>query len=114
VVATAISINNDLIERGGYRDFRSSVLDKICVALAGPEAETMAFGDAEASGDMRQIERLCERYYISAAEVERLRPQVHELLIKHWRSIEAVAVALLRHGALSGADIDAIIPATLT
>jgi hypothetical protein len=48
VVATALDINNDVIERGEYRDFRSAVLDKICVALAGPMAEAMAFGGADA------------------------------------------------------------------
>jgi hypothetical protein len=64
VVATALDINNDLIERGEYRDLRSSVLDKICVCLAGPEAERIKFGDADASGDVRQIKQSCNRAII--------------------------------------------------
>ena len=40
---------------------------------------------------MRMIKELCERYHISATDVERLRPSVHALLTKHWRSVEAVA-----------------------
>jgi hypothetical protein len=107
VVATALAINNDLIKRGGYRDFRSSVLDKICVALAGPEAETMAFGDADASdGDQRMIEQLCARYYIIDGDVERLRPQVRTLLIRYWHLVERVAEALLRQRTLTAAEID--------
>jgi ATP-dependent Zn protease len=112
VVATALAINNDLIERGDYRDFRSAVLDKLMVCLAGPEAEAIAFGDADARGDVRQIERLCARYYISTADVERLRPQVHALLLRHWDKVEAVAAALLQKETLSALEIDAIIPAT--
>jgi ATP-dependent Zn protease len=56
VVAAALTINDDPIKRGEYRDFRSSVLDKICVCLAGPEAEIIAFGDeGDARGDQRMI-----------------------------------------------------------
>jgi hypothetical protein len=36
----------------------------------------MAFGDCDARGDMRMIERLCARYYISDLDVERLRPSL--------------------------------------
>jgi ATP-dependent Zn protease len=109
IVAAPLTINDDLIKRGEYRDFRSSVLDKICVCLAGPQAETIAFGDADASGDVRQIKQWQSRYYISDADVERLRPQVHALLTKHWHSVEAVAAALLDRGTLSGEDIAALI-----
>jgi hypothetical protein len=58
---------------------------------------------------MRMIKELCERYYISATDVERLRPSVHALLTKHWRSVEAVAAALLSAKTLSGAAIDALV-----
>jgi hypothetical protein len=85
VVATALDVNNDLIERGEYRDFRSSVFDKICVCLAGPEAEAIKFGDADARGDQRMIDDLQLRYFISDAEVGRLRPQVHALLLRSSR-----------------------------
>jgi ATP-dependent Zn protease len=112
VVTTALTINDDLIKRGGFRDFRSSVLDKICVCLAGPEAERIKFGDADASGDVRQIKQLQSRYYISDADVERLRPQVHALLTKHWHYVEAVAAALLERGTLSGEDIAGITSGT--
>jgi ATP-dependent Zn protease len=112
VVATALDINNDLIKRGEYRDFRSSVLDKICVCLAGPEAERVKFGDADASGDVRQIKQLQSRYYISDADVERVRPQVHALLLRHWDKVEAVATALLERGTLSGEDIAGITSGT--
>jgi ATP-dependent Zn protease len=113
VVATALTINNDLIERGDYRDFRSAVLDKLMVCLAGPEAETMAFGDeGDARGDVRQIQQLQSRYYISDVDVERLRPQVHALLLRHWDKVEAVATALLERGTLSGEDIAGITSGT--
>jgi hypothetical protein len=112
MVATALDINNDLVELGQYRDFRSAVLDKICVCLAGPEAETIAFGDADASGDVRQIEQLQSRYYISDGDVERLRPQVRALLLQHWDKVEAVATALLERGTLSGEDIAGITSGT--
>jgi ATP-dependent Zn protease len=59
---------------------------------------------------MIQIERLCARYYISDTEVERLRPQVRELLTKHWHLIEAVAAALLRQRTLTAVEIDRTIP----
>jgi ATP-dependent Zn protease len=112
VVATALDINDDLIRCGEYRDFRSSVLDKICVCLAGSEAERIKFGDADASGDVRQIKQLQSRYYISDAEVGRLLPQVHALLLRHWDKVEAVATALLERGTLSGEDIAGITSGT--
>jgi hypothetical protein len=112
VVASALAINDDLIKRGEYRDFRSSALDKICVCLAGGQAETIAFGDAEDSGDMRQIKQLQSRFYISDGDVERLRPQVRALLLRHWDKVEAVATALLERGSLSGADIAGITSGT--
>jgi|ERR1700687_716322 len=97
--------HQDLIRRGAHQDFRSSVLDKLMVCLAGPEAERVKFGDADARGDMRQIKRLQSRYSISDADVERLRPQVHALLLRHWDKVEVVATALLERGTLSGEAI---------
>jgi hypothetical protein len=111
-VAGVLTSHQDLIKRGEYQDFRSSVLDKLMVCLAGPEAERVKFGDADARGDMRQIERLCARYYVSTDEVERLRPQVHALLLRHWDKVEAVATALLERGTLSGEDIAGITSGT--
>jgi hypothetical protein len=58
IVAGYHTIHADLIARGEYQDFRSSVLLKIEVCLAGPEAEAIVFGDCDARGDMHIIEEL--------------------------------------------------------
>ena len=83
------------------------------MCLAGPEAERIALGDCDARGDMRMIKELCERYYISAADVERLQPSVHALLTKHWRSMEVVAEALMTRRTLAGSEIDALCAAAV-
>jgi len=108
-VAGHHTIHNDFIARGEYRDFLSSVFLKLQVCLAGPEAERIAFGDCDARGDMRMIKQLCERYSISDDDVERLRPQVHALLTKHWDAVERVAAALLDKKTLTGVEIDALV-----
>lgn len=107
-VAGHLSIHNDFIASGGYRDFLSSVFLKMQVCLAGPEAERIAFGDCDARGDMVQIRELCRRYNISMVDVvdRQLRPQVHGLLLQHWSTVEAVAAALFEKKTLSGAEID--------
>jgi len=79
------------------------------VCLAGPEAERIAFGDAGDAGDMHMIDELCRRYFITNADVERLRPRVHSLLIKHWDAVERVAAALLSRRTLTGAEIDKLV-----
>jgi hypothetical protein len=61
----------------------SAERQKYC--LAGPTAEAIVFGDCDARGDMRMIDDLRARYFIADDDVERLRPQVHALLLKHWR-----------------------------
>ncbi|MGA8694758.1 MAG: hypothetical protein WB689_13120 [Xanthobacteraceae bacterium] len=109
-VAGHHTIHNDFIASGGYR---GSVYLKIQVCLAGPEAERIAFGDCDARGDMRMIEELCTRYFIADADVERLRPSVHALLTKHWRSVEVVAEALLSRRTLAGSEIDALCAAAV-
>jgi malonyl CoA-acyl carrier protein transacylase len=108
-----VSLHWDLT-RGG--DIHTSVLDKITVCWAGGVAETIKFGSADDRGDRVQIEHLAARYYVQDRDVEWARERARELLIKpkHWDAVERVAAALLRRGALTGADVDAIIPATLT
>jgi hypothetical protein len=105
-----IAAHRELISRGEYQDFQSSVLDKICVFLAGSESEAIAYGSADdARGDVRMIKQLQERYFVSDDDVERLRPQVHALLTKHWHSVERVAADLLDKKTLTGAEIDALV-----
>ena len=114
-VAGHHSIHNDLIARGEYQDFLSSVFLKLQVCLAGPEAERIAFGDAYARGDLHQIRELCSRYDISIVNVvnRQLRPEVHALLTKHWDAVERVAAALLNKKTLTGVEIDALVAGRL-
>lgn len=79
------------------------------ICLAGPTAEALVFGDCDARGDMRMITQLQERYFIADDDVERLRPQVHALLTKHWHGVERVAAELLSKKTLTGAEIDALV-----
>ena len=74
-----------------------------------PEAETIAFGDADMRGDQCMIDDLQLRYSISARDVERLQQQVHSLLIKHWDEVERVAAELLDKKTLTGREIDALV-----
>ena len=109
-VPGVLSLHWDLT-RG--QDILSSVLVKLMVCSAGPEAERIVFGDADARGDMPQIKELCVRYFISNDDVERLRSQVHALLTKHWRSVEVVAEALMARRTLAGSEIDALCAAAV-
>jgi len=109
VIAGHHTLHNDFIASGGYRDFLSSVFLKLMVCLAGPEAETIAYGDADARGDVHMIKEFCARYYIATTDVDRLRPQVHALLTKHWGSVEAIAEALMSRRTLTGAEIDTLV-----
>jgi hypothetical protein len=72
IVAGHHTIHNDLIARGEYQDFLSSVCLKIMVSLAGSEAEHIAgFTDADLGGDDRtHVLELCRRYSISDATVD--------------------------------------------
>ena len=114
IIASQHAIHSDLSMRGGYQDWHSSVLTKIMICLAGPGAETIVFGDCDARGDMHMIEELCTRYYIAYDDVDRLQPQVHSLLLKHWNAVERVAIALLEKKTLNGAEIDALFRSTPT
>ena len=113
VVAGHHTLHRDLIERGQYQDFLSSVYLKIMVTIAGSEAEKIAgFDDADLGGDDRaHVLDLCQRYSISDATVEDLRHRTHSLLVQHFHKVEAVAQALLASPSrsLTGDAIDALL-----
>jgi hypothetical protein len=89
-------------------DILSSVFDKLTVCWSGPVAETIQFGTADDHGDRLQIESLASRYCVSDRDVAAARSRARELLIKHWGMVERLADALLHHGRLSAAAIDAL------
>ncbi len=63
--------------------------------------------DADAVGDLNQVEWLCRRCSIADHDVDELRPLVDQLLHRYWDAVERVAASLLQHGHLSAAAIDA-------
>jgi hypothetical protein len=74
--------------------------------------EDIKFGSADdVRGDLAQIKQLAARYFVQDHDVERAHGRAHELLTKHWCSVEAVATALLDKKTLSGPEIDALFAA---
>lgn len=106
-----------------YRDVESVFRARILTFMAGREAELELLGDGGlGEGDDRyQIELMAEQIPIPGAEDDlaaawsryeaRLRRQARRLVRRHRERIERVAEALLKHGRLEAAELDALVKA---
>jgi hypothetical protein len=84
-------------------------LASLLTALAGSAAEVELLGLASAGGvdgDMPKVTRLLDTLHVDSDTCWLITRQLVQL---HRDRIAAVAAALLQHGELSGAEIDAIV-----
>jgi hypothetical protein len=88
--------------------------DQAIIALAGAEAETKHCGysldrQAEKWGDAWATDLDSALRDLDRAAVAPAIRQARQLINEQWRSVEVVAQALQERGALTGADIHALI-----
>lgn len=102
--------------REKFRDYVSAVRGRIIAIQAGHEAEAELLG--RAAGD-DEDDRICAAALIEDAGIAadregrsllRLREAARALVRRHRGAIERVAAALSERGALTGDEIDAMLP----
>jgi hypothetical protein len=107
--------------RGRYRPPAGIGLEcLVTMCLAGPIGEQYCCGPINDRSD--EVDYQMARRYLARqfdplrveVEIGRARDAAGRLVRDQQARIRLIADALLQHGALSGADIDVIIPATLT
>jgi hypothetical protein len=105
------------LHRGRYQPQHDAGLECMCVlCLCGPASERFFCGPINDGSD--QIDYEMARHYLSrqfaplrlGIEIARLRDAAERLVRTPWAQhrIESIDDALLEHGTLSGADLDAI------
>ena len=103
--------------RGKFREYpRSAMRGRILTAMAGREAEAAILGDVLGcdEADLETIEAMAEdvvddldrRPVVEA----RLRRFARQLVCRHRQDIERIAAALEERHALTGEEIDAMMP----
>lgn len=119
IVGDADTAWNEWQLREKFRGHESAVRARIIAAQAGYEAEAEIVGQATGNDDDdREVAAACAEDLSvledrEAAALDRLRRAARHLVRWHRGEIERVAAALQDHQALTGDEIDALLPPML-
>jgi hypothetical protein len=97
--------------RANYQDTTDDSIANIVATMSGSAAEYVLIGDI-ADGhvaDQQAVASLCARRDMTQAQLDKLWSTACTLVRANENAIRCVAQALLQHGELSGAQIDALL-----